>query len=186
MKTRMPEINTGSTADIAFLLLTFFLVTTTFDQEKGIMRKLPEWEQLPTNIDVRKRNILPVLINSKDQVMIREKLVSFNEIRKITREFLLNPENRSDLPETELKEIGTLGKIPVTKGVISIQNQRETSYETYIHVLNELEGAGRAVKDEFSREQFGKPFEILDIPRQEMVRKARPCMISEADPVEIR
>jgi len=186
MRAKMPELNTGSTADIAFLLLIFFMVTTTFESDRGLLRKLPEWEELPKPSDVHERNLLPVWINSHNLVMIRGKQSDIRDIRKIAREFLLNPENRSDLPGKPFTSIGALGVIPVTKGVISIQNSRETSYETYIHVVSELESAGMELKNEFSRLRFGKLYSELKEDEQTLVRKACPCMISEAEPVAAR
>jgi biopolymer transport protein ExbD len=186
MRTKMPELNTGSTADIAFLLLIFFMITTTFESDRGLLRKLPEWEEMPRPSEVYERNLLPVLINSQNLVMIRGKQSDINDIRKITREFLLNPENRTDLPEKPLTSIDGLGMFPVTRGVISIQNSRETNYETYIHVVGELESAGMELKNEFSRLHFGRPFTELGENEQTLVRKAFPCMISEAEPVAAR
>jgi biopolymer transport protein ExbD len=183
MKTKVPQINTGSTADIAFLLLIFFLVTTTFEVDKGILRKLPEWEKVPDPKQVNKRNILTVLINSRDQVMIRDRLVRISDIRTVTRDFLLNSGKDPNLPETLDTKIGSFGIIPVTKGIISIQNQRETSYEVYIRVLNEIEKAGQQIKNEFSLGTYGKNYNELPKDAQDLVRKARPCMISEAEPI---
>ncbi|MFN8209017.1 MAG: biopolymer transporter ExbD [Bacteroidales bacterium] len=183
MRAKMPEMNTGSTADIAFLLLIFFMVTTTFESDRGLLRKLPEWEEIPKASEVNERNLLPVWINSHNLVMIRGKQLSIPEIREVVREFLQNPENRSDLPDKTLTAIGELGIFPVTRGVISIQNSRETSYETYIHVVSELESAGMELKNDFSRLHFGKNYSELDEAIQNLVRKACPCMISEAEPV---
>lgn len=183
MNHKIPEINTGSTADIAFLLLIFFLLTTTFDVDKGILRKLPEWQTDPGPVDVRQRNIFEIWINASDQVMADGELISVGEIRRRTKEFLVNTENDPDLPEMPLTQIGALGMFHVTKGVISVQNSSETSYEMYIKVINELERAGMELKNEFSMKYFRRTFKDLSAVSQDLVRKARPCMISEAEPV---
>ncbi|MDB2363841.1 biopolymer transporter ExbD, partial [Flavobacteriales bacterium] len=100
-KREAPEINAGSMADIAFLLLIFFLVTTTMDSSYGVERLLPpiEEEQPDDNQKVNERNILSVLVNGSDQILANGKLVELADLKEQTKEFILNEDNRDDLPE---------------------------------------------------------------------------------------
>jgi len=118
------EINAGSMADIAFLLLIFFLVTTTMDVDTGISRKLPpplRGDEKPP--DINERNIFTVLVNSRDKLMVEGKPCDIRMLRERTKEFMSNPQNRDDLPEMISKEIPGLGVVRVPKNaVISLKN----------------------------------------------------------------
>src|SRR5512133_256540 len=129
-KRGMPELNTGSTADIAFLLLIFFLVTTTFDTDKGIVRMLPpmQEEQQKNEQKVKERNVFVVLVNAKDQLLVEGEPLDIRLLKERTKEFLLNPTNSPNLPEKEEKEVPLFGKVMVHKGVISLQNDIGTTY----------------------------------------------------------
>jgi biopolymer transport protein ExbD len=95
------EINAGSMADIAFLLLIFFLVTTTMETDEGITRILPQkWPKVPIpEIDIRKRDVFEVLVNAEDYLYVEEKYVDLKDIYPMCKEFMTNPENKEDLPE---------------------------------------------------------------------------------------
>jgi biopolymer transport protein ExbD len=95
------EINAGSMADIAFLLLIFFLVTTTMDTDSGILRQLPPPipKDAPEPPPVKEKNVYVVLVNSRDQLLVEGELMDINQLKEGTREFLTNPDNRDDLPE---------------------------------------------------------------------------------------
>ena len=186
MRRNKPEISTSSMADIAFLLLVFFLVATTIDIDSGLLRKLPPYEPDPDPPKFIPRNVLNVLVNSKDELMINNKLYDLKDIRKITYEFLLNPNNENDKPTKKTKKITYLGEIEVPQGIISLQNHRGTSYNMYIQVLNELTATSTKVKNELSFEKFGEKFDDLPAKLQKAVNQARPCIISEADPVQTR
>ena len=183
MRRQNTEINTGSMADIAFLLLIFFLVATTIDIDSGLIRKLPPFDpdaKPPTFI---KRNILSVLVNARDELMINSNVCEIKDIRKIAYDFLLNPEDDDDKPLKKVENISHLGEIEVPQGIISLQNDRGTSYNMYILVLNELTATADKIKNELSRQKFGKDFDDLPEKYQKAINKARPCIISEADPV---
>ncbi len=179
-----PEINGGSMADIAFLLLIFFLVATTMDIDTGMIRKLsPPTDQPPP--EIKERNVWVVLVNSKDQLMVEGEQMPLNMLRSRTKEFLLNPQNKENLPEKRIENVEPFGEIEVTKGIISIKNDRETSYEIFIQVMNELIAAGNEIKDEFSIKHFGKKYSELPDHLQETVKQAVPAVISESEPVQI-
>ena len=186
-KRALQEINAGSMADIAFLLLIFFLVTTTMDVDTGISRKLPP--PLDSNVkppDINERNIFTVLVNSRDRLLIDGKPGDISNLKIRTKEFLSNPMDRSDLPEIQIKNIPPLGTVRVSKGIISLKNDRGTSYKMYIAVQNELTAAISDLRDELSLEKFGKKYsELIKEDRIKAVQKAIPVPISEAEPEDV-
>ncbi len=183
-----PEINAGSTADIAFLLLIFFLVTTTMDVDTGITRKLPPPVENPDeDVDVRERNVLKILVNSHDMLMVDGKRSDVRLLKDKTKDFMaLHPDN-PDYPEITTKFVEELGKeFPASKGVISLKNDRGTSYEMYIKVQNELARAFNEMKDEKSVELFGVKYgQLVDENKIKAINKLVPVRISEAEPEDI-
>lgn len=180
-----PEINGGSMADIAFLLLIFFLVATTMDIDTGMIRKLsPHSDQPPP--EIKERNVWVVLVNSNDQLMVEGEQMPLHMLRSKTKEFLLNTHNKENLPEKRIEVVEPFGEIEVTKGIISIKNDRQTSYNMFIKVMNELIAAGNEIKDDFSRKYFGQKYADLPDHLQSAVLKAVPAVISESEPVEIK
>ena len=187
MSKPVQEINAGSMADIAFLLLIFFLVTTTMDVDSGILRILPPPPpaDAPKPPIIKERNVFKVLTNNKDMLMVEGKPSAISDLKKMAKEFFSNPSNKENLSEKKEKDIPLIGKVMVTKGVISLKNDRGTSYELYINVQNELAAAVNELKDEFSQRQFGKKFDALNKDQQKAVKKAVPMAISEAEPENI-
>jgi biopolymer transport protein ExbD len=183
-----PEINAGSMADIAFLLLIFFLVTTTMDVDSGILRVLPPPidPNAPPPPPVRERNVFVVLIDFQDRILVEGQLGNINTLREQTKEFLLNRTNDPNMPEKRMVDIENLGETEVSRGIISLQNDRGTSYEMYIAVQNELAAAINELRNELSREKFGKRFdELTDEDLIKAIREAVPMAISEAEPRDI-
>ena len=173
----------GSTADIAFLLLCYFLMTTTMGDQSGLQRRLPPIPDAQQAQDqkVNRRNIIIVRINSADKLFAGSEAMDISMLKDKIKEFLTNPANDPNLPEKEPKEIE--GKTyNVSKGVISLQNDRGTSYQAYIAVQNELVKAVNELRDEFSYREFGKKFSRLSDEEQDIVKKAVPQNISEAEP----
>jgi biopolymer transport protein ExbD len=187
MARKIPEINSGSMADISFLLLTFFLLTSSINTDMGISRKLPPpIDKTVTPPEIKKRNIFTVLVNANDQLMVNGSIGDISTIKAKTIEFLSNPASDPNLPEKIIKYIDLLGNIEVSKGVISLQNDRGTSYEMYIQVQNELTAAVNELRDQLSKEKFGKKFEDLKSDaKKEAIQKAIPVSISEAEPKNI-
>jgi biopolymer transport protein ExbD len=185
-KREVPEINAGSMADIAFLLLIFFLVTVTMDVDTGITRKLPPPVTDNEVIDFNQRNIFEVLINSTNQLLVEGKPGNINTLKDDTKHFFLNPENDPNLPEKKLEQIDLMGSVYVSKGVISLKNDRGTSYEMYIKVQNELTKAFQEMRDELSTEKFGTKYDkLIDPQKQEAVQAVIPMAISEAEPEDV-
>lgn len=182
---KVQEINAGSMADIAFLLLIFFLVATTMNVDSGIQRVLPPMpdpNQKQEAIDVKKRNILLVFVSKFDNIMVGSERMDITQLKEKVKNFVLNPLNNEDLPEKEDLQIDLIGKYPVSKGVVSLQNDRGTSYNLYIMVQNELTRAFNEIRDEVSIEKFGKKFMDLDEAQRNAIQKAVPLKISEAEP----
>jgi biopolymer transport protein ExbD len=185
-KREVPEINAGSMADIAFLLLIFFLVTVTMDVDTGITRKLPPPIEDDSSVDLNQRNIFEVLINSANMLMVEGKEGNLATLKDETKNFFLNPTDDPDLPEKKLESIDLLGDVYVSKGVISLKNDRGTSYEMYIKVQNELTKAFQEMRDELAVEEFGVKYDkLVDPQKQEAVQAVIPMAISEAEPEDI-
>ena len=188
MGKKTPEINSSSTADMAFLLLCFFMMTTTMDQDKGLNRRLPPMpdpNQKAQDQKVNRRNIIVVKINSADKLLAGTEPMHVSQLKDKIKEFLSNPANDPNLPEKEEIEIEGYGPCMVSKGVISLQNDRGTSYQAYIAVQNELVKAVNELRNEFALANYGKVYAELEEDQQNIVKKAVPQNISEAEPKDI-
>lgn len=145
-KRSIPEVNAGSMADIAFLLLIFFLVTTTIEQDNGITRKLPRWEEVPPPNPpiIKKKNIFTVVVNKKDQMLVEDELMELKDLRKAAIEFIDNgggvgtEGDKCDYCQGA-KDSGSSDH--PSKAIIALKNERETSYSTYVAIQNELGAA---------------------------------------------
>lgn len=192
-----PEVNAGSMADIAFLLLIFFLVTTTIETDQGINRKLPpiDDKEQEDNI-IKEKNIFTVLINRKDQLLVEDKVVELKDLRQKAIEFL---DNGGDGTCAYCKgERDEASSDNPDKAIISLQNDAETSYKAYIAVQNELVAAYYFLRDRESQTRYGKTFRELeamfDDPRTKSAQRDKiepiikdiqtlyPQKLSEAEP----
>jgi hypothetical protein len=177
-------------SDISFLLLAFFLMVSNINTDMGIARKLPP--PLPEDAeapDVRERNIFVVLVNKDDRMLYNSEYGRIENLKDRAKEFLGNPNNLPNLPEKEMKEIPGLGRAhnpyPVSKGVISLRNDRGTSYDMYLQVQNELTAAIKEMRDELSLECFGKRAADVTDEQRDALEMAIPMAISEAEPSKI-
>ena len=187
-KRKTPGLNTSSTSDIAFLLLCYFLMVSTMDQNNGLQRRLPpmpDQNQKAEDQKVNRRNIIVVKINSADRLLAGNAPIDVSQLKDKIKEFLTNPTDDPNLPAREDTEIEGFGTYPVSKGVISLQNDRGTSYRAYIAVQNELVKAVNELRDEFGRQHWGKPYAALTDDQQTIVKKAIPQNISEAEPKDV-
>ena len=188
MARKTPEINSSSTADIAFLLLCYFLMTTTMNQDMGLQRRLPPMPDKNQKVEdqkVNRRNIIIVKINSADRLLAGNDPIHVSQLKDKIKEFLTNPANNPELPEKSEIDIEGYGPCMVSKGVISLQNDRGTSYQAYISVQNELVAAINELRDEWAMANYGSKYANLDEEKQNVVRKAIPQNISEAEPKDI-
>ncbi len=171
-KREAPEINASSMADIAFLLLVFFLVTTTIDVERGITVRLPEWsEEPPEELELKQRNVFNVLVNAQNQLLVENKPADITSLRESAKEFIMNPTGNPELSEAP------------NAAIISLKNDRGTNYETYIEVYNELKAAYNELWDEESMATLGKHYSD-DLPKQDKdkIKAKIPFVLSEAEP----
>lgn len=185
-KRALPEINAGSMADIAFLLLIFFLVTTTMDVDKGINRKLPPYDDqlLEDPPPIKKRNIFEVLVNSNDALLVEEEYLDISRLREEAKKFLNNNGDGScDYCEGAYRDPKSSDN--PDKAVISLQNDRGTSYAMYVKVQNELAAALNELRDELAVRKYGTEYDNLDVDQQKDIRKRYPQKISEAEPLNI-
>ena len=187
MAKKSPTINGGSMSDISFLLLTFFLLTSSINTDLGIARKLPP--PLPPDApkpEIHDRNVFKVAVNFRDELQVQGKLADIADLRDMAKEFLANPNSNPKMSEKKMEDIAGLGPVAVSKGVVSLRNDRGTSYEMYVRVQNELTAAFHELRDELSQERFGIRFNDLTKDADiEAIQKAIPLTISEAEPTAV-
>jgi biopolymer transport protein ExbD len=155
-----PEVNAGSMADIAFLLLIFFLVTTTIETDAGLDRMLPPIEPPDTDVVIKQKNIFTVNINKNGQLLVEEELIGLKELRQKAIAFLDNGgdgtcnycKGRKDASSSDNP----------SKAIISLKNDRETKYGTYITVQNELVGAYNDLRNREAQRLFGRNFTEME------------------------
>ncbi|MGL5272818.1 MAG: ExbD/TolR family protein [Phocaeicola sp.] len=186
-KRGVPGINSSSTADIAFMLLIFFLITTSMDTDRGLARRLPpppEKEQTKDdNIIVKERNVLQVRLNKDNMLMCGQEYVDVKQLREKAKEFIANPYDDENLPEKHGKVIPLLGECLITeKHVISVQTDVGTSYDIYFQVQNELVAAYNELRDELGKAKFGNVYALCNEDQQKAIREFYPQKISEAEP----
>ncbi len=184
-KRGIPEINAGSMADIAFLLLIFFLVTTTMDVDSGISTKLPPWE--PENFDepppIKQKNLFTVLVNGNDQLLVEDEYATIEDLREAAKKFLDN--NGNGQCEYCQGARNPASSDSPGKAIISLQNDRRTSYKAYISVQNELVAAVNELREEYAQRKYGKNLDELTEEQQQEMADAYPQKISEAEPLAL-
>ena len=154
-----PEVNAGSMADIAFLLLIFFLVTTTIETDSGISRKLPPIEEDQEDVVIKQKNIFTVLLNGKDQILVEDELMELEDIRAAAIEFLDNGGGKGEDGCAYCKGKGDPGSSDnPDKAIISLKNERETSYAAYISVQNELVAAYTHLRNLRAEQLYGESY----------------------------
>ena len=201
-KRKVPGLNASSTADISFILLIFFLVTTSMDTDQGLGRTLPkppEDEQENLELKIKERNILNIRINKNNDIMFRDDftvtpkpnahnvlLIDPGEallIKNETKKFIANKENSPHLPELKQKNVPLIGKCMVTENhVISVQTDRATSYGVYFQVQDIIVSAYNELRDELAKEKFGYKYEYISADQQKAIREVYTQKISEAEP----
>ncbi|MCL2561024.1 MAG: biopolymer transporter ExbD [Rikenellaceae bacterium] len=182
-KRDLPPINAGALADISFLLLIFFLVTTTMVSDRGLSRILPPWEEEKNEMDVKERNVLSVFINLRNEIMVGGERMELTELKDRAKIFIQNRYDDPNLPEKEITEIELIGEFPVSSGIVSVLSDRGTSYGMYIAVQNELTRAFNEIRDEVSFRFFGRPYTDPGLTNAQRiaVQQAVPLKISEAE-----
>ncbi len=156
-----PEVNAGSMADIAFLLLIFFLVTTTFEQDNGVTRKLPRWEpdRPDTDIVIKKKNIFTVVVNKNNQMLVEDNLMELKDLRAAAIKFIDNGGGKSADGKTCdycKGERSPSSSDHPSKAIIALKNERETSYETFLAIQDELGAAYLFLRDREAERLYGQ------------------------------
>lgn len=157
----VPQLNTTSTADISFMLLTFFLMTTSMDSDKGLPRQLPpisdEKEQTQ---EVKKRDVMNVYLHEDNKLTVNDQPMNIGKLKGEVEKFIATSKDH----------------------VISIQADRQASYETYFAMQNEIMLAYNDLRNSFSKKKYGKRFSELTPEQADVVKKLYPQRISEAEP----
>ncbi|SFZ91549.1 Biopolymer transport protein ExbD [Flaviramulus basaltis] len=176
----VPEVNAGSMADIAFLLLIFFLVTATISSDEGINRILPK--DCPTgdcNATIAEHNILRIIINNNDEVMIEDEIISINELKDITKNFIDN-NGKNTCDYCNGLKASDASDNP-KQAVVSLQNGKNTTYKQFVAVQNELTKAYYELRNNYSLKVFNKLPEKLSKEELMQVKEAYPFILSEAE-----
>ncbi len=189
-KKKVPGLNTSSTADISFMLLIFFLITTSMDTDMGLERRLPqppEDEEVKQEMKIKERNVMEVRVNAQGFLWVKDGTANgFTEIRDLrarAKAFIKNENNSSLLPELYPKNIDGIGMVAVTdKHVISVQTDRGTPYEIYFVVQDELVAAYNELRDDASKRYFHHTYAALNEDQKAAIRAYYPQRISEAEP----
>lgn len=182
---KVPGLNASSTADISFILLIFFLVTTSMDTDTGLPRRLPEWDPnaLEEEVQIRERNIMTVYVNSNNEILCRKEVIDISELKDLAKEFIANPEDKMNLPAKEEYEIPGYGTVLTTvKHVISLQTDVSTQYAVYFKVQDELTKAYNELRAEWAQRQFHKSWADCSDDQKLYARGMYPSKISEAEP----
>ncbi|MEM6722251.1 MAG: biopolymer transporter ExbD [Bacteroidota bacterium] len=200
-RRNIPEVNAGSMADIAFLLLIFFLVTTTFQEDAGINRKLPPMP--PEGVTppiIKQKNLFTVLVNKNNDLLVEEEVMELKDLKKAAIDFLDNGGGTNEKGETctycKGKKDPESSDHP-NKAIISVRNDRETNYKTFISVQNELVAAYNELRNRESQRLYKRDFTEMQeieadpqVPQEvkedlkekmEVIKKLFPLKISEAE-----
>ncbi len=197
------EINAGSMADIAFLLLIFFLVTTTMDVDSGIARKLPEKTDVQSDVIVKEKNVLDIVVNRNNQLLVENEFVKVTDIKRLAMKFIDNGgglgtpiDNRPGEPcdYCEGAKDPNSSDHP-SKAIISLQSDRGTSYGMYISVQNEIEAAYNELRNRLATKRYGRSYDALlsdykDNPSKSLQEKIDnlkdkyPQIITEPEPIK--
>lgn len=181
MKTKKtaPKVNADSMADIAFLLLIFFLVTTTIASDKGIQRKLPPLCETEDCIgEIYERNILRISLNGKQEIMVEDEIVTIKNLKDMVKLFVDNNGDNSCAYCNGYKDVESSDN--PSKAIISLQNHSQTSYELFVKVQDELIKAYYELRQTYSQDILGKSFDNLDKEDIALLKKVYPFTISEA------
>jgi biopolymer transport protein ExbD len=185
---KTPQINAASMADISFILFIFFLMVTTMGTDYGLIRQLPPMSDVPDKgTEINKRNVFVVSINQHNNLLVRGDYKDISQLREMAKDFFDLRNTGDDYPEKIQEELPVIGLTTINKtAVVSLQNDRGTSYKTYIQAQNELAGAIHELRDEFCLQKFGKKYDDCTQEQQDVVGKdVFPMAISEAEPKDI-
>ena len=184
---KVPGLNTTSTADISFLLLIFFLVTSSMDTDKGLPRQLPppQDEQKEQELMVRERNVLELRLDAGDRLTIGGEQASLSQLEQRVVEFVANAKNDPSLPEKSTRDVNLFGRTQVSdRHIISIQVDRHTSYDAYFQMQNAIVAAYNNLRNQLAQSRFGHSYAQCSAEERDAVNMVYPQRISEAAPEE--
>lgn len=173
------EINSGSIADIAFLLLIFFLLTSTMDRKYVLRRMAPTASKQDETTALANRNLLTLSINAADELSINGKPGGFADVESSIKEFILNPQDDKGLADKELKSVKLQGMVPVSVGVVSIKTDDNTSYSAYYKLQDAINKAYFDIKNQRALKVFGTSYGKLDDIRRASIDENIPVNINE-------
>jgi len=159
-----PGVNAGSMADIAFLLLIFFLVTTTILEDQGVLVRLPMWTDEPIDTQLPQHKVLTVKINKANDLLVEGEPATLGMIPELVRTHVINPD------------------FPPKEAIVSLTHDRETNYDTYLQVYDALIYGYHLLRDERAEERYGVAYDVLSKQQQREIRDEIPLVISEAEP----
>ena len=186
-RQEVPGLNTTSTADISFMLLIFFLVTSSMNTDKGLLRQLPppedDTEQL--EVEVKERNVLALELDAKDQLTCNGDPITTAELTKRVMEFVANRQDAPSLPEKSEREVHLLGRCRVSdRHVITIKADRQTTYNAYFEMQNAIVRGYNNLRNELARNRFGHSYARCSQGERDAIAMVYPQRISETMPVE--
>jgi biopolymer transport protein ExbD len=191
-KRKVPGLNQSSTADISFILLIFFLVTTSMDTDTGLPRRLPEWDPNveEQELTIKERNVMTVKVNMNNEILVKNgkmnRVIDISELKDIAKEFIANPNDDVNLPVIEPYDIEGYGTVNTTiKHVIALDTDLSANYSVYFKVQHELSLAYTELRDAWARRYLGKPLSECDPKTEEPIARAvYASKISETNPKE--
>lgn len=180
---KIPPINSSSSADIAFLLLIFFLITSSMDPQTGIyrqMNELPTEEVLKNRMEITERNLLTIAIDSGNQLRVNDETIYLRDVKELAKTFIANPDDQDYLPEKETIDIPIVGPYPVTaKHVVRLEFDPLATYNAYLLVLNEVSAAYNELRSAAAQQLFDTDFEQLNAEQKEALRAIYPMQLAE-------
>ena len=181
-KKEVPQLNTTSTADISFMLLIFFLVTSSMDTDKGLTSQMPPPEDTTEQQDqeVKKRNVLELQLDADDVLTCNGETISYDELTKRVEEFVANVADDSDLPEKSEREVHLLGRCRVSdRHIITIEADRQTTYNAYFEMQNAIARGYNHLRDRLARQRFGHAYTACSQEERDAIVMVYPKRISE-------
>jgi biopolymer transport protein ExbD len=185
-RKKVPGLNTTSTADISFMLLIFFLVTSSMDTDKGLPRQLPppqQEQQKEVELKVKERNVMEIRIDADNQLTCNGEPTIPEALKERIADFVANTANDPTLPEKSIREVNYFGRCEVSdRHVLSIQVDRQTSYDAYFQMQDAIVGAYKQLRNQLALRKFGKPLSRCTRDEREAIGMVYPQRISEEAP----
>lgn len=182
-KRKIPQINSSSSADIAFLLLIFFLLTTSLEKEKSFSRSLPnDTPKTEKEKEIKERDVFEITVNGDNTLIYRDEEIDPQDLKSAAKLFISNPYDNIDLPEKFTTAVPEFGERRITKNhLFLLQISRSARYQTYINVQNMINAAYNELRNEFAIQNTGKRYAALTPEQQEAIMQVYPYKMSEVE-----